>query len=79
MKKMRRIAPRVMPKVRMMAMWRPFSFTSMIRPETMFSATMTKISDRMMNITLASTFSAEMKLPLARCQFQRYACAPISG
>ena len=44
MKKTRMIAPLVAPMVRRMAMSRPLSFTSMIRPEMMFSAATSTIS-----------------------------------
>ena len=54
---MRITAPLVAPIVRRMAMSRPLSFTSIIRPEMMFSAATSTISDRMMNITLRSTAS----------------------
>ena len=54
-RKMRMIAPRVAPMVRRMAMSRPLSFTSMIRPEMMLSAATSTISVRIMNMTLRST------------------------
>ena len=56
--------PRVAPMVRRMAMSRPLSFTSMVRPEMMFSAATSTISVRMMNMTLRSIFSASKKLLL---------------
>ncbi len=52
------IAPCVAPMVRRMAMSRPLSFTSMIRPETMLSAATSTIRVRIRNITLRSTCSA---------------------
>ena len=51
------IAPRVAPMVRRMAMSALLSFTSMIRPEMMFSAATSTISIRMRNMTLRSTSS----------------------
>ena len=53
--------------VRRMAMSRPLSFTSMIRPEMMLSAATSTISVRIMNMTLRSTCSAEKKVWL-RCR-----------
>ena len=53
------IAPRVAPMVRRMAMSRPLSFTSMIRPEMMLSVATSTISVRIMNMTLRSTCRAE--------------------
>ena len=52
------IAPCVAPMVRMMAMSRPLSFTSMIRPDTILSAATSTISVRIRNMTLRSTWSA---------------------
>ena len=49
------IDPREAPTVRRMAMSLPLSFTSMIRPETMFSAATSTISVRIRNMTLRST------------------------
>ncbi len=66
--KMRMIAPRVAPMVRRMAMSRPLSFTSMIRPEMMLSAATRMISVRIMNMTLRSTCSAEKNEMLRCCQ-----------
>ena len=52
--KTRKIAPRVAPMVRMMAMSRPLSFTSMVSPEMMLSAATSTMSVRMTNITFRS-------------------------
>ena len=49
---------RVAPIVRRMAMSRPLSFTSMIRPETILNAATRTISVRIRNMTLRSTSSA---------------------
>ena len=65
--KMRMIAPRLAPIVRRIAMSWPFSFTSMISPEMMFSAATSTIRVRIMNITLRSTCSAEKNV-LFRCR-----------
>ncbi len=62
MKKMRMIAPALAPMVRRMAISLPLSFTSMMRPEMMFSAATSTISVRIMNMTLRSTCSAEKKV-----------------
>ena len=64
MKKTRRIAPLVAPIVRRIAMSRPLSFTSMIRPEMMLSAATSTISVRIMNMTFRSTCSALKKVTL---------------
>ena len=61
------IAPCVDPMVRRIAMSRPLSFTSMIRPEMMLSAATRMISVRIRNITLRSTCSALKKVAL-RCR-----------
>ena len=64
MRNTRIIAPLVAPMVRRMAMSRPLSFTSIIRPEMMLSAATSTISDRMMNITLRSTSSTVKNVSL---------------
>ena len=61
-KNTRMTAPRVAPIVRRMAMSRPLSFTSMIRPEMMLSAATSTISVRIKNMTLRSTSSAVKKV-----------------
>jgi len=60
----RMIAPRVAPMVRRIAMSFDLSFTSMIRPETMFRAATMTIRVRMMNMTLRSTSRAAKKVRL---------------
>ena len=68
MKKTRITAPRVAPMVRSMAMSPDLSFTSMVRPDTMFSAATRMISDRIRNITLASTLIASNSWTFRFCQ-----------
>src|SRR4051794_8882200 len=63
----RMIEPCEAPMVRRIAMSLPLSFTSMIRPEMMFSAATSTIRVRIMNITLRSTCSALKKVEL-RCR-----------
>ena len=68
MRKMRRIAPRVAPIVRNTATARALSCTSMMRPEMMLSAATSTMSDRMTNITEASTASTSKKVRLVSRQ-----------
>ena len=68
MKNTRIMAPRVAPMVRRMAMSDDLSFTSMINPETMFSVATRMISDRIRNMVLLSTCSAESIVPFSSCQ-----------
>ncbi|MNY25520.1 hypothetical protein D3C86_1593100 [compost metagenome] len=62
MKKMRITAPELAPMVRRMAISLPLSFTSMMRPEMMFSAATNTIRVRIMNMTFRSTCRAEKKV-----------------
>ncbi|MCY1312046.1 hypothetical protein D9M70_624270 [compost metagenome] len=79
MKKMRMTDPAVAPMVRRMAMSLPLSFTSMIRPEMMFSAATRTISVRIMNITLRWTSIVEKKVWLRSRQSEMNICRPAAS